>query len=55
MLSFRLSSALMDNEVIAGLSLYSDRAAAFDDTALRIGLLLACTVPKPGISCDLQV
>ena len=41
MLSFRLSSALMDNEVIAGLNLYADRAAAFDDTALRIGLLLA--------------
>jgi hypothetical protein len=41
MLSYRLSSHLMPDEVIAGLNIYAKHHAAFDDTAVHTGLLLA--------------
>jgi hypothetical protein len=41
MLSFRLSNSLMTDDTIAGLNIYSQSPAAFDDNALRMGLLMA--------------
>ncbi|HEY9415855.1 MAG TPA: GAF and ANTAR domain-containing protein [Pseudonocardia sp.] len=41
MLSYRLSTSLMADDVAAGLNIYSERPAAFDHTAVRMGLLLA--------------
>ena len=41
MLSFRLSNALMADDTIAGLNIYSQTPAAFDATARHAGLLLA--------------
>lgn len=41
MLSYRLGSDLVDGEMIAGLNIYSAQASAFDDLAVRTGLLLA--------------
>lgn len=41
MLSYRLSNSLMADDVAAGLNIYSRQSAAFDDIAVRMGLLLA--------------
>ena len=41
MLSYRLGGELLDDETIAGLNVYSAQVSAFDDLAVRMGLLLA--------------
>jgi hypothetical protein len=41
MLSYRLSSEITSNEVLAGLNIYSGHPRAFDQTAVQTGLLLA--------------
>lgn len=41
MLSYRLNTGLPAEQLLASLNIYSDRAAAFDDGAAAIGLLLA--------------
>jgi hypothetical protein len=41
MLSYRLNSSLIEDEVVAGLNMYAERPRAFDDLALRMGVLLA--------------
>jgi hypothetical protein len=41
MISYRLSSEITGEDVLAGLNLYSDRAHAFDASSVEVGLLLA--------------
>lgn len=41
MLSFRLNTELIGEDIAAGLNVYAEKPAAFDDTALHLGLLLA--------------
>jgi hypothetical protein len=41
MLSYRLNSSLMEEQIVAGLNIYAQRPHAFDDLAVRMGVLLA--------------
>ncbi|HEX4251252.1 MAG TPA: GAF and ANTAR domain-containing protein [Pseudonocardia sp.] len=53
MLSYRLSTDLAGDDVIAGLNLYSERAHGFDAAAADVGLLLA-THSALAIAADTQ-
>jgi hypothetical protein len=41
MLSFRLGDHQVDDDMIAGLNIYSEQSRGFDDDAIEVGLLLA--------------
>ena len=41
MLSFRLNTSLMDDDIAVGLNIYASRPSAFDAQAVQMGLLLA--------------